>query len=88
MKAMSRLVLQNWRSGAELRRSWAEDEPRVRAAIETVGGLSVLELEPGSGVVEFDPRQSGSVNKVKRSLERVLPQWKVYEWSSYDLPAH
>lgn len=87
MNAMSRLVLQNWRTSADLQRSWSEDEPRVRAAIDQVGGLSVLTLEPGSGVVEFDTRRAGSVTKVKRTLERVLPQWKVYEWSSYDMPA-
>ena len=88
MNAMSRLVLQNWRKSADLRESWAEDEPQVRAAIDAVGGLSVVALEPGSGLVEFDPRRTGSVTKVKRSLERVLPHWKIYEWNSYDLPSH
>lgn len=87
MKDMSRLVLQNWRRTAELRETWAEDELRVREAVATIDGLEVLKLEPGSGVVEFDPRRAGSVSEVKSSLQRALPQWKVYEWSSYDLPA-
>lgn len=84
---MPRLVLQNWTPAAKLRVEWPQEEKRVLSVLRTIEGLSIVSLEPGSGLVEYHDQRRGAADRIKRQIQSELPGWKVYEETSYSLPS-
>ena len=87
---MKRLIIQNW-----AKRKAAEDEQShaaLRQALEKLDGVTVLDLQPGQGLVEVAGKNAAGDAKLKSTVVSTLSNagadWKVYEESSgnYKLP--